>query len=58
VLGRDLAWLDGMDRAKRPVRLPVVLSPLEADALLGHSDVSTTMIYKKSPGRARVFRRS
>lgn len=34
VLGRDLAWLDGMVRAKRPVRLPVVLSPLEAEALL------------------------
>lgn len=34
VLGRDLAWLDGMVRAKRPVRLPVVLSPLEAESLL------------------------
>ena len=33
-LGRDLAWMDGMVRAKRPVRLPVVLSPAEADALL------------------------
>jgi len=34
VLGRDLSWLDGMVRAKRPVRLPVVLSPLEAESLL------------------------
>jgi len=34
VLGRDLAWLEGMVRAKRPVRLPVVLSPGEAEALL------------------------
>ena len=34
VLGRNLAWLDGMVRAKRPVRLPVVLSPSEADCLL------------------------
>ena len=34
VLGRDLAWLDGMVRAKRPVRLPVVLSAGEAGALL------------------------
>ncbi len=34
VLGRDLAWMDGMVRAKRPVRLPVVLSPAEAEALL------------------------
>lgn len=34
VLGRGLAWLDGMVRAKRPVRLPVVFSPLETEALL------------------------
>ena len=34
VLGRNLTWLDGMVRAKRPVRLPVVLSPSEADCLL------------------------
>lgn len=35
VLGRDLAWLDNMVRAKRPVRLPSVLAPDEAEALLG-----------------------
>lgn len=34
VLGCPLSWLDGMVRAKRPVRLPVVLSPNEADCLL------------------------
>ena len=34
VLGRNLAWLDNMVRAKRPVRLPSVLTPNEADALL------------------------
>ncbi len=34
VLGRDLGWLDGMTRAKRPVRLPTVLSAEEVQALL------------------------
>ena len=34
VLGRDLGWLDGMARAKRPVRLPTVLSAHEVEALL------------------------
>ena len=34
VLGQDLPWLDGMVRAKRPVRLPVVLSAGEAQSLL------------------------
>ena len=34
VLGRDLGWLDGMARAKRPVRLPTVLSVQEVQALL------------------------
>ena len=34
VLGRDLGWFDGMVRAKRPVRLPVVLSIGETETLL------------------------
>jgi integron integrase len=34
VLGRDLGWLDDLVRAKRPVRLPVVLSRAEVSALL------------------------
>ena len=33
VLGRDLGWLDGMTRAKRPVRLPTVLSVQEVQGL-------------------------
>jgi integron integrase len=33
-LGQALPWLDGLDRAKRPVRLPVVLSEPEVRALL------------------------
>lgn len=35
VLGVELPWLDGIERAKRPQRLPVVLSKLEVTALLG-----------------------
>ncbi|MDE2157202.1 MAG: integron integrase [Xanthomonadaceae bacterium] len=35
VLGVELPWLDGIERAKRPQRLPVVLSKAEVTALLG-----------------------
>jgi integron integrase len=35
VLGHDLPWLDEVVRAKRPARLPVVLTPEEVRALLG-----------------------
>ena len=35
VLGIDLPWLDGIERAKRPQRLPVVLTRTEVTALLG-----------------------
>jgi len=34
VLGMKLPWLDGMTRAKRPVRLPTVLTEAEAGRLL------------------------
>ena len=34
VLGVDLAWLDSVTRAKRPRRLPVVLSKPELQSLL------------------------
>jgi integron integrase len=34
VLGQDLPWLDDVVRAKRPARLPIVLSRPEARALL------------------------
>ncbi len=42
VLGRDLSWLDGMTRAKRPVRLPTVLSMQEVQGLL--SELSGTAL--------------
>src|ERR687891_493464 len=35
VLGLNLGWLDDVVRAKRPQRLPVVLTRLEVKALLG-----------------------
>ena len=36
VLGRRLAWVDGVVHAKRPTRLPVVLTPGEVRAVLSH----------------------
>jgi len=38
VLGHKVPWLDGMVRAKRPVRLPTVLNADEARALLAQLD--------------------
>ena len=38
VLERDLPWFDGLVRAKRPVRLPVVLSEAEVRKLLEQLD--------------------
>lgn len=37
VLGVDLPWLDGITRAKKPARLPVVLSQAEVGAVLGNT---------------------
>jgi len=48
VLEIDLPWLEDLIRAKRPQRLPVVLSPrarIRSARLLGHADLKTTMIY-------------
>lgn len=38
VLNQQLGWLDGFERAKRPARLPVALSPAEVRAVLAHLD--------------------
>jgi integron integrase len=35
VLGVEIGWLDDMERAKRPERLPVVFTPGEVSAVLG-----------------------
>ena len=37
VLGVDLPWLDGISRAKKPARLPVVLTQTEVAAVLAHT---------------------
>ena len=36
VLGERLPWMDGIVRAKRPIKVPVVLTREEVAALLGH----------------------
>mgnify|MGYP000147353676 CR=1 FL=1 len=38
VLGLELPWLEGVQRAQRPKRLPVVLNRQEVDLLLSHLD--------------------
>ena len=44
VLGVDLPWLDEVVQAKRPRRLPVVLTPSEVRTLLQHMDGTTGLI--------------
>lgn len=44
VLGKDLPWFDGLVRAKRPVRLPVVLSDVEMKRLLAQLDGTPWLI--------------
>src|SRR5258707_5752146 len=36
VLKQDLPWLENVERARRPTRLPVVLTRLEVKGLLSH----------------------
>jgi len=44
VLGRELVWMNGIVRAKRPQRLPVVLSQSETRQLLGALRASNKLI--------------
>lgn len=44
VLGMDLPWLDEVVQAKRPKRLPVVLTPSEVRELLLHMEGTTGLI--------------
>jgi len=49
VLEKELPWMEGMARAKRPARVPVVLTQTEVRALLGHLDgtrwLATSLLY-------------
>ena len=38
VLKQELPWIEGIERAKRPAKLPVVLTPEEARAVLAKLD--------------------
>lgn len=38
VLNQEMGWLEGYERAKRPARLPVVMSPGEVKSVLAHLD--------------------
>jgi len=46
VLGIELPWLDGLTRAKKPARLPVVLTQAEVRGLLRHVDGIPGLIIK------------
>lgn len=39
VLNVELPFIDGIERAKRPVRVPTVLTRQEADKMLAHCEV-------------------
>ena len=44
VIGKELPWLDGVVRPKRPVRLPVVLTEAETKALLAQIQGTTWLM--------------
>ena len=44
VLGRELPWMESIVRAKRPPRLPVVLTALEVRALLAQMEGTRWLI--------------
>ena len=50
VLEIELPWLDGIERSKRPTRLPVVLTEEEVTAVLGQLDGTTALILKLAYG--------
>lgn len=46
VLDMDLPWIDGIERAKRPARLPVVLSVGEVQRILAHVDGASGLVIR------------
>lgn len=44
VLGQNLGWLDNMERAKKPARLPVVLTKAEVQSVLARLDGSNWLM--------------
>jgi integron integrase len=46
VLGAELPWLDGIESAKRPTRLPVVLTPEEVRAILARVAGTSALILR------------
>ena len=46
VLGVELPWLDGIESARRPARLPVVLTPSEVEAVLAPLTGTTGLILR------------
>lgn len=46
VLGVDLPWLDGISRAKKPARLPVVLTQAEVSAVLAHTRGTSGLVIR------------
>ena len=44
VLRSELGWLDGVERARRPKRLPVVLTPAEVAAVLARMEGTAWLI--------------
>ena len=50
VLEIELPWLDGIERSKRPKRMPVVLTRDEVNAVLAQLDGTTALILKLAYG--------
>jgi len=44
VLKQKIGWLEGVERAKKPMRLPVVLTPEEVDKLFAHLHGTTRLM--------------
>lgn len=59
VLDAPLGWLDGLDRAKRPARVPTVLTRAEAQAIVGQLDgmrwLMASLLYGRDFGCANVL---